>query len=477
MRTNTPRRSPRARAISDDMLDSASIDTDVLLSQPIYGAEPVNMGGNLHKSLYEDKKVARLKKESTKKLRKSSSRTRQSRHKEKSPPSRTRSKDPGGVSPRVSRHLSYPSSYQDSSPLKPNDFYSSAEKQREARPPRYSLSPESHSHRMGGVSGRRSASPRLITEHQSPSVSRRPFFASSYRSIGSSTSTGQASGSPHKHFSPTTLRGSVPLQKAESDTESADTEREMRKSPTGIRMEKIYRDPSTMYPWKTMIQSSGSLYATGPGPSPHRVVMSPRAHDGRSRASYEGRYESPHWRSERPGRGQHVEDVMATPRPIFASSGHSGFPKSLPGYAKPPPAPESGQRRRTHRYLGTPKNKIGCVLLGSHQASGRIWVPSYTAFAGFCFYLWRLTRLTSNVLTSSVARKNQSNRRGLYPGFQRFLALGKLGPKSRERETSGTQGTRDSDENNSSSAYSIHSVPLSNVLYSTAWYVAPRGRY
>ena len=54
-----------------DWSDSASVDTEILLSQPIYGVEPVNMGGDLHKSLHEDKKILRLKKENTKKLRKS----------------------------------------------------------------------------------------------------------------------------------------------------------------------------------------------------------------------------------------------------------------------------------------------------------------------------------------------------------------------------------------------------------------------
>ena len=44
-----------------------STDTEVLISQPIYGRHPVNMGGSLHSSMYRDKKIQQLHKESLRK--------------------------------------------------------------------------------------------------------------------------------------------------------------------------------------------------------------------------------------------------------------------------------------------------------------------------------------------------------------------------------------------------------------------------
>lgn len=44
-----------------------STDTEVLISQPIYGRHPVNMGGGLHSSMYRDKKIQQLHEESLRK--------------------------------------------------------------------------------------------------------------------------------------------------------------------------------------------------------------------------------------------------------------------------------------------------------------------------------------------------------------------------------------------------------------------------
>ena len=45
-----------------------STDTEVLISESIYGRHPVNMGGVLHSSLYHDKQIQHLHEHSVKKF-------------------------------------------------------------------------------------------------------------------------------------------------------------------------------------------------------------------------------------------------------------------------------------------------------------------------------------------------------------------------------------------------------------------------
>lgn len=380
-RTYRPSRSPGNGTVVDDMIDNASVDTDVLLSQPIYGMQPVNMGGHLHKSLYEDKKVTRLKKESTKKLKKRGSRARPEWPQDATPhKSKALLQEPRSASPRMRenmvRHLP---SHTVSLPLKTADLYPSYVKQREVFPSksqRYSLPPEGHPYRdMAEHPGWRSASPQLITEHKPPPVSRKPFYASSYRAAHTSPSSMQAFvSSPGKslHSTPLTIR--IPSQKDESDAESTNTDKEMRKSPTGIKMEKMYREPSTMYPWKTMIQSSRSVHTANQDSFSHKHLMTQDVLGGvydtvGQRNPYtksQSQRVSPHW-SAREGvahqqdfkSSQLTTEIMSTPKPIFASSGYGGSHREIKesslAHKKPPPGPQNNQRRRMHRYLGFAK--------------------------------------------------------------------------------------------------------------------------
>lgn len=241
--------------------DTASMDTDILVTQSIYGHYPINMGGNLHKSLYEDKQVTRLKKETTKKLRKSSDKSR-SRARERTydrasvhdpprsrsmnlTPQHTRPLSPRGyqsVPPKPSREEmerdASPSRYKDYSPLRSGD-HSRSPGRLEARPTQLSLP-------VRGVNFQSTEIPledertvsRSPSNYQSPIVTQPP---SHYES--------------RSHSRKSASKRESRKSKSDREGESSDTDREMRKSPTGIRMERIYREPTTMYPWKTMIQS------------------------------------------------------------------------------------------------------------------------------------------------------------------------------------------------------------------------------
>ena len=48
--------------------DLESTDTEVLISESIYGRQPVNMGGTFHNSLYHDRKINQLHDHSVKKF-------------------------------------------------------------------------------------------------------------------------------------------------------------------------------------------------------------------------------------------------------------------------------------------------------------------------------------------------------------------------------------------------------------------------
>ncbi|XP_048583742.1 uncharacterized protein LOC116614840 isoform X2 [Nematostella vectensis] len=327
-----------------DWPDTASIDTDMLVSQSIYGTKPVNMGGDFHKSLYEDKNVARLNKESTRKLKKGE-RSRTRTRSESSPKSKSLIHTPSGrplsprgyqsVPPKTSRRPEAsvsPSTYRDYSPLRSEHLRAASSSER--------LEPRTGGYislREGNQSGDRERGQRYVSpstlikqkvsgqynEEYSPSSrkdhegtmhstypgTRKELDSNQYREDEFSPSSrrhydrtkpfsysknnsredhertrqsvhGQSvtqsqnhsssnarriekhSPSHSKHYVPRSKRTKGSKQKSkerkEFEGESSDTDREMRKSPTGIRMEKMYREPSTMYPWKTVIQS-GSL--------------------------------------------------------------------------------------------------------------------------------------------------------------------------------------------------------------------------
>ena len=48
--------------------DLESTDTEALISESIYGSQPVNMGGTFHQSLYRDKTIQQLHDSSVKKI-------------------------------------------------------------------------------------------------------------------------------------------------------------------------------------------------------------------------------------------------------------------------------------------------------------------------------------------------------------------------------------------------------------------------
>ena len=52
------------------MEDASSIDTDLILHAPVYGRNPINMGGDLHIPLFRDERVQKMLNESRKKYRK-----------------------------------------------------------------------------------------------------------------------------------------------------------------------------------------------------------------------------------------------------------------------------------------------------------------------------------------------------------------------------------------------------------------------
>lgn len=372
-----------------DWNDGASTDTDMLVSQSVYGPNPVNMGGDFHNSLYHDKKVARLKKESTKKLRKSTGKLKSGEH-----PS---------ISPRRSKSLTFTptktlrfstrdeyAEKKESTPLRTNVLRDSSPEGSpfNALPQRYSLPPQSERYGISEEAGRRSMSPRFNRMYVSPpSVTRYsnvPVKKVEVKSSPSERRQQYASSSPIKSPS----RASIPLKidlpprKDESDAESDDTDRVMRKSPTGIKMEKIYRDPNTMYPWKTMIQSSRSqdsalesmhpkpqYYSTPmvyPGRETQKAHGSPGKYPYSSGALHSGHRSDPRVTFSEPRsqpREMHaetVESLKSTPKPVFASSSYRSrdekLAKTAPDalYRKPPPAPtRSTARKVSHRRSKT----------------------------------------------------------------------------------------------------------------------------
>jgi len=248
------------RKSGKDWTDTASMDTDILVSQSIYGHRPVNMGGDLHKTLYEDAKVKRLKKETTKKLRKSPEKSRSRAHErtQVSPRSKSVTYTPEHISQPLSprgyhsvppksrvelERSASPNRYKDYSPLRSGDHRHLPERL-ELRPTQFSMPVRSPTFQRTDIHTREEkTSPRSHARNTSPMVMRSPS-----KSQELSRSHARDTRKPH---SVTQSRKSRGLNEG---GEASDTDREMRKSPTGIRMEKMYREPTTMYPWKSMIQ-------------------------------------------------------------------------------------------------------------------------------------------------------------------------------------------------------------------------------
>ncbi|XP_078374504.1 uncharacterized protein LOC144658050 [Oculina patagonica] len=373
-----------------DWNDGASTDTDMLVSQSVYGPTPVNMGGDFHNSLYHDKKVARLKKESTKKLRKSTG--------------KVKSREQSSVSPRRSKSLTYTptktlrfstrdeySEGRESTPLRTNVLRDSSPEGSPftALPPRYSLPPQNERYGTSEEAGRRSVSPQFNRMYVSPpNVTRYSNLPAKKAEVKSSPTKSRqqyTSSSPIKSPS----RASIPLKidlpprTGDSDAESDDTDRVMRKSPTGIKMEKMYRDPNTMYPWKTMIQSSRSQDGSAaepmhPKPQYYSTPMvytgretqkthgSPGRHTYSSSVPHSGYRSDPKVSFSEPRSQQRemhartMESLKSTPKPVFASSSYRSrdekLAKTAPDarYRKPPPAPtRSTARKASHRRSKT----------------------------------------------------------------------------------------------------------------------------
>lgn len=373
-----------------DWNDGASTDTDMLVSQSVYGQNPVNMGGDFHNSLYQDKKVARLKKESTKKLRKSTG--------------KVRSGEQSSVSPRRSKSLSFTPTKtlrfstrdeylegKESTPSRTNVLRDSSPEGSPftALPSRYSIPPQNERYGTTEEAGRRSVSPRLNRMYVSPPTLTRYSNLPAKREEGKSLPTVSrkqyASSSPVKSPSPVSipLKIDLPPRKDDSDMESDDTDRVMRKSPTGIKMEKMYRDPNTMYPWKTMIQSSRSQESTvesvHPKPQYYSTPMAytgretPMVHGSSGRQTYSSSvphsdrrsdsrvaFSEPRIQTQRNMHARTMENLKSTPKPVFASSSYRAREEKLAKpapdarYRKPPPGPSrSAARKTSHRRSKT----------------------------------------------------------------------------------------------------------------------------
>lgn len=374
-----------------DWNDGASTDTDMLVSQSVYGQNPVNMGGDFHNSLYQDKKVARLKKESTKKLRKSSG--------------KVRSREQSSVSPRRSKSLSF-------TPTKTlrfstRDEYLEGKKNTPSRtnvlrdsspegspftalPSRYSIPPQNERYGTSEEAGRRSMSPSGLNRlYVSPPTLTRYSNLPAKREEGKSPPSVSrkqyASSSPVKSPPRVSipLKIDLPPRKDDSDMESDDTDRVMRKSPTGIKMEKMYRDPNTMYPWKTMIQSSRSQDSTVESvlpkpqyystPMAHTNRETPTVHGSSGRQPYSSSvphsdrrndsraaFSEPKIQTQRDMHARTIENLKSTAKPVFASSSYRSrdekLAKTAPDarYRKPPPGPSrSAARKASHRRSKT----------------------------------------------------------------------------------------------------------------------------
>lgn len=390
------------RMSSVDWNDAASIDTDVLVSQSVYGPNPVNMGGEFHNSLYKDKRVARLKKESTKKLRKSSSKEKSTEH-YLVPQRRSKSLtfSPTKTSRRNGEPLRARTETKESTPVhhKLRDFSPERSPFTEL-PARYSLPPQSDRYGASEVAAWHSISPQAIRYSLPPQGDR-------YRRVVDQTGSQRYTSPPavtrySRPFNPKQEEGSplsatrqlyekfsddkspwqsnkpmkinIPSRKDDSDLESEDTDRVMRKSPTGIKMEKIYRDPSTMYPWKSMIQSSRSQ--ANSAEVTHSKVMRPQYHSTPAAAVLEGSSSA----ALQAGRWNHHKDAFSAarttfegryastadnfkfrpPKTVFASSSYrrsrdEKLAKSAPHarYSKPSTVPRSRVRNLTHKRSKT----------------------------------------------------------------------------------------------------------------------------
>ena len=371
-----------------DWNDGASTDTEMLVSQSVYGQHPVNMGGDFHNSLYHDKKVARLKKESTKKLRKSTG--------------KVRSQEQSTVSPRRSKSLSFTPTKtlrfstrdeylegKESTPSRTNVLRDSSPERSPftALPSRYSIPPQNERYGTSEEAGRRSVSPRLNRMYVSPPnltrYSNLPAKNAEGKSSPPVSRKQYASSSPIKSPSRVNipLKIDLPPRMDDSDVESDNTDRVMRKSPTGIKMDKMYRDPNTMYPWKTMIQSSRSQDSTVESMHPKPQYFStpiaytgretPMAHGSSGRQPYSSSVPHSDRRSDsrvaflepRLQRNMHartMENFKSTPKPVFASSSYRSrdekLAKTVPDarYRKPPPGPSRGTAQKaSHRRSKT----------------------------------------------------------------------------------------------------------------------------
>ena len=370
-----------------DWNDGASTDTDMLLSQSVYGPNPVNMGGNFHSSLYQDKKVTRLKKESTKKLRKSTGKIKSREHSTVSP---RRSKSLT-LSPTKSLRFSASNEYsegKEGTPLRmavPRDS-SPGRSPFTSLPSRYSIplqneryagsSAESALHNASPKMTRKYVSPPVVTRYSKLPVKKEEVTLPLTARREPSTSPSSAT-SPSRVRIP--LKTHSPSRNEESDVESEDTDREMRKSPTGIKMEKMYRDPNTMYPWKTMIQSSKSRDSAAADPKP-QYYSTPKISTGRnlqkpfgsslkhpysSRTSYGGlrgdqRVVFSEPSGQRDGREARAQEEYKSPnKPVFAGSSYRSrdekLAKSAPDtrYRKPPIPTRSTGGKLSHRRSKT----------------------------------------------------------------------------------------------------------------------------
>lgn len=366
-----------------DWNDGASTDTDMLLSLSVYGPNPVNMGGNFHSALYQDKKVARLKKESTKKLRKSTGKIKSREHSTASP---RRSKSLT-FTPAKTLRFSTRNEYSDGNegtPLRTDVLRdtSPGESPFTSLPSRYSIAPQSERYGSSREAGHHSVSPQTTRMYVSQPVLTRYSNLPAKKAEVTSPPTVRrqpyASSSPAKSPS----RVSIPLKTEDSDVESEDTDRVMRKSPTGIRMEKMYRDPNTMYPWKTMIQKSQSQDSTAkfvhPKPQYYSTPMTStgrdhqKPHGSSAKHPYSNNVSyGVHRSDQRVAFSEHrsqqynwhataSEGYKSSSKPVFASSSYRSrdekLAKSAPDtrYRKPPPAPSrGGGRKSSHRRSKT----------------------------------------------------------------------------------------------------------------------------
>ena len=376
----------KSRMNGIDWNDAASTDTDMLVSQSVYGPNPVNMGGNFHKSLYQDKRVARLKKESTKKLRKST------------------------VSQRRTKSLTFtPTKTLQLSTRSGEQFHENLEnkksipfithKMRESStesspftmlPARYSLPPQDERYRIPEQVGLCSASLPSNRMYTSPPAvaqySQPPDKKTELRLSPSASRQPYASASKSPSHSSMPLKMKIPEQRKDSDLESEGTDRVMRKSPTGIKMEKIYRDPSTMYPWKTMIQSASSQLQTSSSQNTSAELMHSKPQHHSTPMFYAGRQppksgSSADWWQHSSGAlhgGHHSQQRVAfsearssqqdrhartpenfklTSKAVFANSSYrqrdEKLAKSVPDTKYSKPTASSSTRNLTHRRSKT----------------------------------------------------------------------------------------------------------------------------